>query len=63
MGFLISAATTSCFYIRLYVSYHVTDDHPDLAALVPVAAAHHRSDGVVHHGNRSDLKVLDRRGK
>lgn len=43
--------------------YQVTDDHPNLAALVPVATAHHRSHGVVHHGNRSDLEVLDGRSK
>lgn len=45
------------------VVYQVTDDQPDLAALVPVATAHHRSHGVVHHGNRSDLEVLRGRGE
>ena len=38
-----------------------TDDHADLTALVPVAAAHHRANGVVHHGNGADIIVLKRK--
>lgn len=36
----------------------VTNNQADLAALVLVAAAHHGSHRVVHHGNRTDVIVL-----
>lgn len=49
----------TCVGWFVFLSF-VTDDHPDLAALVPVAAAHHRTNGVVHHDDRPDLAVLHR---
>lgn len=39
----------------------VTNDHADFTALVLVATAHHRSHCVVHHGNRANMIVLQRR--
>lgn len=42
-----------CLSTRLF-----TDDHADLTAPVPVAAAHHRPHCVVHHGDRADVVVL-----
>lgn len=50
------------FMLEFTFFFLVTDDHPDLTALVPVAAAHHRTDCVIHHGNCSDLIVLHRPG-